>query len=231
MTTKTRRKVKLITTFVAMIMTLCMTCFGVLAATSVNYSMNGGITVGVTEKVAATVSGKYAENEKAAAALQFGRTGADVSTYTEQAKFSVEDDANVYDGSVIAPPLSSTSLNDYYTFTFYVTNDLVSDTLSVKLTSTLNNKDHLEFQNVDGDTVQAISYKVYEGAENAATAEVHNVKLLGTTTQQNMQTTGAIIVPVGHTVEITVRFGLVNSVANKESGFTANYGFVLNLQR
>ena len=230
MTTKTRRKVKLITTFVAMIMTLCMTCFGVLAATSVNYSMNGGITVGVTEKVAATVSGKYAVNEQEAAALQFGKTGADKSTYTEQAEFTVDDDAEVYDGSVIAPTLSSTSLSDYYTFTFYVTNDLVSDTLSVKLTSTLNNKDHLAYQDVN-ESVKAISYKVYAGAENAAAAEVHNVTLLETTTQQNMQTTGAIIVPVGQTVEITVKFGLVNSVANKESGFTANYGFVLNLQR
>lgn len=28
MTTKTRRRVKLVTTFVAMIVTLCMTCFG-----------------------------------------------------------------------------------------------------------------------------------------------------------------------------------------------------------
>ena len=230
MTTRTRRKVKLITTFVAMIVTLCMTCFGVLAATSVNYSMNGGITVGVTEKVAATVSGKYAVNEQAAAALQFGKTGADASTYTEQAKFTVDDDANVYDGSVIAPTLSSTSLSDYYTFTFYVTNDLVSDSLNVKLTSTLNNKDHLEYKDVS-ESVKAISYKLYEGAENAATAEVHNITLLETTTQQNMQTTGAIIVSVGQTVEITVKFGLVDSTANKESGFTANYGFVLNIQR
>lgn len=225
MTTKTRRKVKLITTFVAMIVTLCMTCFGVLAATSLNYSMNGGITVGVTEKVAATLSGKYAVNGESAASLLFSQP--DGSEAKTEAKFTVDGSGDPFSGTVTPPTLTTSSLTDYYTFTFYVTNDLTTDTLKVTLTSTLNNKAHLNYQNVS-DSVNAISYKIYEDEDAAATAEVQNIALAEGSVSQ---TTDAILVPQGQTVEITVRFGLVNSQANKESGFTANYGFNLILQR
>ena len=163
MTTKTRRKVKLITTFVAMIVTLCMTCFGVLAATSVNYNMSGSITVGVTEKVAATLSGKYAVNGESAASLLFSQP--DGSEAKDEAKFTVEGSADPFSGTITMPTtLSTSSLTDYYTFTFYVTNDLTTDTLKVKLTSTLNNRAHLDYKDVN-ESVKAISYKVYEEGE------------------------------------------------------------------
>ncbi|MBR2330440.1 MAG: hypothetical protein IKA40_04260 [Clostridia bacterium] len=224
MTTKTRRKVKLITTFVAMIVTLCMTCFGVLAATSVNYSMNGGITVGVTEKVAATVSGKYAVNGESAASLLFSQPNGGEAQ--DEAQFTVDGSNEAFSGTITPPTLSTSSLTDYYTFTFYVTNDLTTDTLKVKLTSTLNNRAHLDYQDVD-ESVKAISYKVYETGEEDTVA-VQNITLVDGSISQ---TTGDIVVPQGQTVEMTVRFGLVDSVANKESGFTANYSFGLIIQR
>lgn len=126
--------------------------------------------------------------------------------------------------------LVSTSLDDYFTFKFVVTNDLTTDSLNVALTTTITNYGHLNFQNVDDENaINGFSYKLYggESGKTVDTATATNVDLSG----QLKDTAVVVSVPKGQTVEFTIRLALVESIENHENAFTASYGFALQIQR
>lgn len=222
MTTKTRRRVKLVTTFVAMIVTLCMTCFGIMAAISVTYTTSGSIILGTGKKVAATIRGEYQVNGGEANWIKMPDESGDPNE-GEAAVFTVEGSSTGFNQSVVLPDFTATGFTDEYTFTFTVQNDLTSDALKVQLNANIVSLAHLEFVRMN--------YVVYETGGTAGEATPVTLKTDGES-QANSQSTGLIDVGVGKTIQVSVTITIVDSETNKENGFgAAAYTLGLMVQR
>jgi hypothetical protein len=210
MTTKTRRKVKLITTFVAMIMTLCMTCFGIMAATSIAYSGDGYFMLNAGQRIAATITGKYSLDGEVQNTITMPDQNNDGNATGE---FVLDDEATPYSGSLELPNLTVTDLDSVYTFTFTVQNDMPSASLRVQFNPTVGDATHLSMEN--------ITYTLSDTATGVAATGV---------VAPDAQ--GWVTLPANQTLTMSVDFSVISSKENLENGFSeALYTIGLNVQR
>ena len=217
MTTKTRRRVKLVTTFVAMIVTLCMTCFGIMAATSIAYDGTGYFRFSVGKNIATTISGSYGlkgDNDTVTnvQAIGFPDQAEDGDNVGE---FTLEDTASPYSGKMTLPTIEVTNMDDVYVFTIIVKNDMATVDLKTQFIPSVGSAQHL--------TLGTVEYTLEEVTDGVATATDETV----TPDSENW-----VNIPTGHQMVMTVTLQVADNAANEENGFSdAAYTFSLNVQR
>ncbi len=210
MTTKTRRRVKLVTTFVAMIVTLCMTCFGIMAATSIAYSGDGYFVLKAGQRIAATITGEYSLDGVRQNAITIPDQNNDGDATGE---FVLDDEADPYSGTIDLPDLTVTDLESVYTFTFTVQNDMPSASLRVQFTPGVGDATHLLMEN--------ITYTLFDTETETAVAGV-----------VTPDAQGWVTLPAHQTLTMSVDFSVISSEENLENGFSeALYTIGLNVQR
>ncbi len=204
---QSKRTVKLLFTFVAMVITFCMAVFGVFAATNIAYDGSGSFKFTVGKNVATTISGSYQNSTNTVSgAIKF--TDNQSEGYDETGFFPLDGTNTDYtDGAMQLPTgVEFASHEDVFTYTFNVTNDLDVNNLSIKFTASANNPLHL--------TVGTPNYTV-DGAA------------------LELNASGFAILAPQKTLVITVTIQPNASEAGTlESGFTsALYTFGLTIQR
>lgn len=201
---QSKRRVKLLFTFVAMVITFCMACFGVFAATNIAYDGSGSFVFSVGENVATRITGSYKNADNSVTGpIKF--TDRRTEGFDEEGTFTLDGTNTDYmDGSMQFPSLSFASIDDVYTYTFNVTNDLLANDLNVKFTYSVNNPDYL--------TLGTPTYTI-----DGAPIELTN---------------GFAVVAPAKTVVFTITIKPTNNASTLESGFTSGiYTFGLTVQR
>ena len=206
MTKKSKRTTKLLFTFVAMVITFCMACFGVFAATSIAYDGSGSFVYKVGANVATTITGSYRNSENTkSGSIKF--TDRETGEYVDTAVFTIENgETTPYtNGTMQFPSILIENLNDTYTFTFNVTNDMGDNYLNVKFSCSVNNEEHL--------TLSSPTYMI--DTQTAA-----------------LDSAGFLVVKPGSTGIYSVTISAADNASNLENGFDdALYTFGLTVQR
>ena len=165
------RRVRLVTTFVAMVVTFCMMCMGIYAASTAALTVQGGIQLGGTSNIAATVTAAYKMNNEADNAIALPDRD-NTTTNDTAAKFTLDDaDTTAYQGSVSVPAIELESKDETVTFTFEITNDMPTQSLNVTFDATVGQEcltttvtgenDGVDAGNIDATTVVVAPGKTF----------------------------------------------------------------------
>lgn len=125
---RTRRRFRMLTTLIAMVLTLCLMCFGVYAATQIQYT--GGNTLTFEAKnVSAKVSGLLRYNSKDHQTLTFSDPkSTDVDPDVNAGNFDPEDNEGAsYSDTVALPDFNFANITDVYTLDITIENTFTEE--------------------------------------------------------------------------------------------------------
>ena len=154
---QSKRKFRIFSTLVAMALTLCLTFFGIFAATNVKYQGSNTLSFNAQD-VSATVSGYWHKNSESETPLAFPGGEADNGVITTEWNHG-----NSYTGTVTLPNFTFEKVTDYYTLHIKVVNTFTDDIkLSATLTTSVTN-DANSYIKVSRDLAETVDVAANNG--------------------------------------------------------------------